>query len=107
MRSLYIILAVAMMAMLVPSPLQAATEISVVALPNPIGIPEILIVIALLGFALWKKDWIRIILSICIVIWGVFFMPYDVKVAAPFLGVGLVLFIMGIMAQIQHARGEI
>jgi len=88
---------------LVPAPAQAV-EVSVVALPNPIGIPEIILVVALLGFALWKKGWIRIILCLGITTWGIFFMPYDAKVAAPFLGVGVVLFILGVMAQIRSAR---
>lgn len=104
MRKLYAIIPAAIAAVLLPSPLGAATEISVVAVPNPIGIPEVIIVVALLGFALWKRDWIRIILSLCIIIWGVFFIPYDVKIAAPFVGVGTVLFIMGILNQIKHFR---
>lgn len=87
-----------------PTPCHASTEISVLALPNPIGIPEIILVIALLGFALWKKGWIRIILCLGIITWGIFFMPYDAKVAAPLLGVGVVLFILGVMAQIQSTR---
>lgn len=104
MRKLYVIFAVATMALLLPSPLQAATEISVVAFPNPIGIPEVLIVIALLGFALWKRDWVRIVLSLCIIIWGAFFIPYDVKLAAPLVGVGSILFIMGILRLIAQYR---
>jgi hypothetical protein len=84
-------------------PVQAA-EISVVALPNPIGIPEIILVIALLGFALWKRGWIRALLSICIIIYGVFYMPYDIKIAAPLVAVGTMLFIQAILTQIQQAR---
>lgn len=103
MKKILLVLTLAMAGVLYAAPVQAA-EISVVALPNPIGIPEIILVVALLGFALWKKSWIRIILCLGIITWGIFFMPYDAKVAAPLLGVGVVLFIMGVMAQIQSAR---
>lgn len=71
---------------------------------DPIGIPSIMFVAALCGFALWKKDWIRILLSICIIIWGAFAMQYDVKIAAPLLALGTILFIMSIMKRIQTAR---
>ena len=83
-----------------------ATGVSVVALPNPIGIPEIILVAALLGFALWKRGWIRIILCLGIITWGIFFMAYDAKVAAPLLGVGVVLFILGVMTQIRNVKHE-
>ena len=82
----------------------AADGITAVVLPNPIGLPEIILVLGLLGFALWKKGWLRIILCLGIILWGIFFIPYDAKVAAPLLGVGVVLFIIGINGQIQSAR---
>lgn len=103
MKRILLVFILVAIAMLYATPVYAAS-ISVVALPNPIGIPEILLVVALLGFALWKTSWIRILLSVCIVIWGVFFMPYDVKVAAPLLAAGVVLFIQATLKQIQHAR---
>ena len=84
-------------------PTQAA-EISVVALPNPIGIPEIIFLVALCGFALWKTSWLRVVLSICIIIWGVFFAPYDLKIAGPAIAVGTVLFINGIMDLVGRMR---
>ena len=71
---------------------------------NPIGVPAIIFAVGLCGFALWKKDWIRVLLSICIIIWGVFAMPYDIKVAAPLLTVGTVLFVIGITNMIQRYR---
>lgn len=71
------------------------------------GIGDIILVIALLFFALWKKGWIRIILSACTIIWGVFFISYDIKIAAPLLAVGAVLFIMAILRQIQSARAQV
>lgn len=71
---------------------------------NPIGIPSIIFVISICGFALWKKDWIRILLSVCIIIWGAFAMQYDIKIAAPLIALGTILFIMSIMRRIQAAR---
>ena len=71
---------------------------------NPIGIPAIMFVIGLCGFALWKKDWLRVLLSICIIIWGVFAMPYEIKIAAPLVTLGTFLFIMGILR--NFGRGE-
>ncbi len=69
-----------------------------------LGILDILFTLALMGFAIWKRGWIRIILSICIIIWGVFAMPYDIKVAAPLLAVGTVLFVIGITNIISRYR---
>jgi hypothetical protein len=71
-----------------------------------LGIPDIVFMLALLGFAFWKKGWIRIILTICIIIWGVFAVQYDIKVAAPLLTIGIVLFIMSIMNLIGRMREE-
>jgi hypothetical protein len=69
-------------------------------------IGDIILVMALLGFALWKRGWLRIILSICIIIWGVFYISYDIKIAAPLIAVGAVLFIEAILRQIQQAREQ-
>jgi len=71
---------------------------------NPIGIPSIIFVVSMCGFALWKKGWIRILLSVCIIIWGTFAMQYDIKIAAPLLALGAILFIMSIMKHIETAR---
>lgn len=73
---------------------------------NPIGLPTLLFVIGLCGFAFWKKDWIRVLLAICIIIWGTFAMPYDIKIAAPLLAVGTLLFIMGIVHVIQTRQAQ-
>lgn len=70
-----------------------------------ISISNILFVVALIGFAFWKKDWLRIILSIAIVVWGVHFMASDIFVGMSVLAVGIILFIMGIRTQIQQTRG--
>ncbi len=73
---------------------------------NPIGLPAIIFAVGLCGFALWKKDWIRVLLAICIIIWGAFAMPYDIKVAAPLFAVGTVLFVMGTLRIIQARREQ-
>jgi hypothetical protein len=62
-----------------------------------IGILDILFMLALVGFACWKGGWIRVLLSVCIVIWGAYCIPYDIKVAGPMLAVGTVLFFVEIM----------
>ncbi len=73
-------------------------------LGNPLGIPQILFAVGLCGFALWKKSWIRALLSACIIIWGVFAMPYDIKIATPLITVGTILFIMSILSIIKGER---
>jgi len=73
---------------------------------GPLGIPQMIIILALLGFALWKQGWLRVILSLCLIIWGVFALPYDIKVAAPLLAIGAVLFFMGILNEIQKSQSS-
>jgi len=73
-------------------------------LEGPMGINSILFILGLVAFAFWKKGWIRILLSICIIIWGAFAMKYDVKVAAPLLAIGTVLFFMGILNRISESK---
>ena len=70
----------------------------------PLGIPDIVFMLALVGFAIWKKGWISVILTICIIIWGAFAMRYDIKVATPLITIGTVLFVMGIMNLIGRMR---
>ena len=89
---------------LLPIPAMAQSDISVVVVPNPIGIPEALIVIALLTFAILRQGWIRIILSLAVFIWGIFFIAYDPKIAGPLMAVGGILAAQGIMAEINQAR---
>jgi hypothetical protein len=72
----------------------------------PLGIPDIILMLSLVGFAIWKKGWIRAILSLCIIIWGAFAMNYDIKVAAPLLAIGTVLFIVAIMNLIGRMREQ-
>ena len=71
---------------------------------GPMGITSMFFAIALVGFAFWKKGWIRVVLAVCIIIWGVFAIPLDIKVAAPLLGIGSVLFFTGILNEIQKSR---
>ena len=73
---------------------------------GPLGIPQMIIILALLGFALWKQGWLRVILSLCLIIWGAFALPYDIKIAAPLLAIGSVLFFMGILNEIQKSRSS-
>lgn len=64
---------------------------------NPLGEPQVLLILALMVLALWKKGWLRAILSICIITWGAFAIPYDIKIAAPLVGIGTVLFIISVL----------
>jgi NADH:ubiquinone oxidoreductase subunit K len=64
---------------------------------HPIGAPAVVFVIGILGLALWKRNWIRLLLAICLVIWGAFALGYDVKIAAPLITIGSVLFFMAIL----------
>lgn len=70
------------------------------------GLPQIIFALGLLGFALWKKGWVRVLLAICIIIWGVFAMSYDIKIAAPLLAIGTILFFMDILKMIQQYRAS-
>jgi len=103
MKKIWIVFIMSTMALLYTMPAQA-DGITAVVLPNPIGLPEVIFVLGLLGFAIWKKSWIRIVLSTGIIIWGAFAMSYDIKIAAPLIAVGTVLFIQAILKQIQQAR---
>lgn len=70
------------------------------------GILYVLLILAFIGFALWKRSWVRIILSICIIVWGIAAMSDDVKIAAPIIGLGTLLFISGIMNAIKGGHKE-
>ena len=64
---------------------------------DPVGLPQIIFIIALCFFALWKTSWIRLLLAICILIWGVWAVPYDIKIGAPLIAIGTVLFFLSLM----------
>jgi len=74
---------------------------------SPLGIPQMVVILALMGFALAKQGWFRVILSLSLIIWGAFATAYDMKIAAPLIGVATVLFFMGIFRLIQNARQEV
>lgn len=61
-----------------------------------IALPALIFAIGLCVFALWKRGWLRILLAICIVIWGAFAVPYDMKIALPLIAVGMILFTISI-----------
>jgi len=87
----------------------ALTALILSLIEGPTGIVNMMFAVALMGFAFWKKSWIRVILALALIIWGVFTIPYDIKIAAPFIGIGFVLFIMGIFQNIagqRETRGE-
>jgi len=104
MKKLFALIPLAIM-LVATVPVQAA-GVSVVALPNPIGIPEVIIVAVLLILASWKKSWIRVITSIGIIIWGAYFTAYDIKWAAPVIAIGVVLFIIGILNIMGSHRAQ-
>ena len=69
-----------------------------------LNLVQLVLVLAICGFALWQRGWIRIILSVCIIIWAVWTMQYDVKIAGTLLGLGTLLFFKAILAKISNAR---
>lgn len=71
---------------------------------DPFGMPQVLFAVGFCIFAFWKRGWLRIILSICVVLWGMYALPYDIKIAAPLIGVGFVLFIIGVLRIIESYR---
>ena len=85
-------------------PTDAAVDVLVSLIEGPTGIINIMFAVALMGFAFWKKGWLRVMLSLSLVIWGTFAMQYDVKIAAPFLAVGTLLFILAIFQLITASR---
>ena len=74
---------------------------------SALGIPQMIVILALLWGSLWKQGWLRVVTSLCLIIWGVFAMEYDIKIAAPLIGIGTVLFIEAILRQVQNSREEV
>ena len=64
-------------------------------------LPEVIFALGLCAFALWKTSWIRLLLAVCITVWGAFAMPYDYKIAAPLIAIGIMLFITAIIHHLQ------
>jgi len=73
---------------------------------SPLGIPQMIVILAMMGFALWKQGWVRVLLALSLIIWGAFSMAYDIKIAAPLIGIGSILFFSGIFRLIQNARNQ-
>lgn len=71
---------------------------------GPTGIVNMMFAVALMGFALWKKGWLRVMLAVSLIIWGTFMTAYDMKIAAPFIAVGTILFMMTILKLIANYR---
>lgn len=86
-------------------PVQATNGISAVVVPNPFGIPEVILVVSFLGIAAWKRTWIRVILSLGVIILGAFSISYDIRIGATLVSIGSILFIMGILNLIKQYRG--
>lgn len=71
---------------------------------GPTGIINMMFAVTLMGFAFWKRGWLRVLMSASLIVWGTFITAYDMKIAAPFIGVGVLLFLMAIFQLITAAR---
>ena len=72
-----------------------------------LNLVQLVLVLAICGFALWQRGWIRILLSVCILIWAVWTLQYDVKIAGTLIALGTLLFFQATMAKIANSRAEI
>ena len=84
----------------------ALTAMIISLIEGPMGIVNMMFAVALMGFAFWKKSWVRVVLSMALIIWGIFAMEYDIKIAGPLIGIGTVLFIMATMNLIGRRREQ-
>jgi hypothetical protein len=73
---------------------------------GPTGIVNMMFAVALMGFAFWKRGWLRVLLAIALIIWGAFMTAYDMKIAAPFIGIGTMLFLMAIFRLVENYKAE-
>ena len=71
---------------------------------GPTGIVNMMFAVSLMGFAVWKTGGLRILMAVSLSVWGVFMAGYDMKIAAPFIGVGVLLFIMALFQLVTAAR---
>ena len=71
---------------------------------GPTGIVNMMFAVALMGFAFWKRGWLRVLMAASLIIWGVFMASYDMKIAAPFISVGTLLFMMTVLQLVAAAR---
>jgi hypothetical protein len=91
------------------APFDAATlaRFIVSLIDGPMGITNMMFAVGLMAYGFWRKSWLRVMFAVSLIVWGVFAMPYDIKVAAPFIGIGALLFILGISQSIKsHAEAK-
>jgi len=73
---------------------------------GPTGIVNMMFAVALMGFSFWKRGWLRVLMAVSLIIWGAFMTAYDMKIAAPFIGVGTILFLMAIFRLIANYKED-
>jgi len=73
---------------------------------GPTGIVNMMFAVSLMGFAFWKRGWLRVMLAIALIIWGAYMTAYDMKIASPFIAVGSLLFIMAIFRLVENYKAE-
>ena len=86
--------------------IDALTAMIVGLIEGPTGIVNMMFAVALMGFSFWKRGWLRVLLSLSLIIWGAFMTAYDMKIAAPFIGIGTMLFLMAAFQLIEHYKAE-
>lgn len=65
---------------------------------------QLLFIILLCVLAVWQKTWLRVICSIAIITWGASSVSYDPRIGLPLMGIGLLLFILGITRMVEDHR---
>jgi len=70
----------------------------------PIALPAMIFVVGMCGLALWKRGWIRLLLSLATLTWGVTAMQYDAKVGITFISMAFILFVTALLRlyQLKH-----
>jgi len=86
------------------SGLEAVLAFLIPLIDGPTGIVNMMFAVALMGFGFWKKGWLRVLFATSLIIWGAATMPHDIKIAAPFVGVGTLLFFMAIFQLVTSYR---
>lgn len=86
--------------------LAAFLDMLIPLIDGPTGIVNMMFAVSLMGFGFWKKGWLRVMFSASLVIWGAATMPHDMKIAAPFIAVGIMLLFMAIFHLMSEYRGS-
>lgn len=73
---------------------------------GPLGIPQMIAILALMALALWQQGWMRVILSLSLIIWGAFAAGVDMKIGAPLVAISVILFLMGIFRLVGNRRSQ-